>query len=262
LTEILNKMNPLLSLILFLFVTLSAFGQTDTGFTNKAEAKNLMVNGMKEGKWIEYIDADNLVTTNKQKAQCYRLIVYKNDVAYGKVREYTKDGKLNWAAYAHYETKNSIPMDNTPRPNLLITAIIDSVKKANNEFSGHSRIDIIRSQLWLTVTVANNSNDTVFYQYWMCPGLEGLYHTNVDYIDIPTYFVCGKNILYEDTLLPHTLFDLKLMAVAAKTHAELKGTKFKVSFVCRSRSKTYGLGDEGYESRINNLYWSDNLEIK
>ncbi|HTB30831.1 MAG TPA: hypothetical protein VK808_02330, partial [Bacteroidia bacterium] len=44
--------------IIFLFIALGAFGQDypDSGFTNKAEAKNLMVNGLKEGKWVEYQD--------------------------------------------------------------------------------------------------------------------------------------------------------------------------------------------------------------
>jgi hypothetical protein len=46
-------MKPFLILILSLSFTISAIGQQDSGFTNKAEAKNEMVNGMKEGKWVE-----------------------------------------------------------------------------------------------------------------------------------------------------------------------------------------------------------------
>src|ERR1700728_4756526 len=46
-------------LILSLFSSLTVFGQQpeypDSGFTNKAEARNLIMNGKEEGKWCEYI---------------------------------------------------------------------------------------------------------------------------------------------------------------------------------------------------------------
>jgi len=43
-------------LILFFCFALAAIGQSDypdSGFTNKLEAKNQLVNGLKEGKWVE-----------------------------------------------------------------------------------------------------------------------------------------------------------------------------------------------------------------
>ena len=38
--------------------------QQEQGFTNKAEAKNLMVNGLKEGKWMEYFNDIGKVATD------------------------------------------------------------------------------------------------------------------------------------------------------------------------------------------------------
>ncbi len=68
-------MNKLLILILSLSMTITAFGQQENSFTNKTEAKNQMVNGMKEGKWIEYDDSDYKLTTDENAAY-YRLSIY------------------------------------------------------------------------------------------------------------------------------------------------------------------------------------------
>lgn len=60
-------MKPLLTLILSLLFTLNALGQQpeypDSGFTNKKEAKNLMVNSKKEGKWLEYLEEERIEDT-------------------------------------------------------------------------------------------------------------------------------------------------------------------------------------------------------
>jgi antitoxin component YwqK of YwqJK toxin-antitoxin module len=82
-------------IILSLCLTLSAFGQTypDSGFTNKAEAKNLMKHGKKEGKWMEYCNNDGEVTTNY--SYYYSLRIYRAGKPYGLVRVYDNDnGKL------------------------------------------------------------------------------------------------------------------------------------------------------------------------
>src|SRR5665213_1795900 len=96
-------MKPLI-LILFISLTFSAFGQqpeySDSGFTNKAEAKNLIVNGLKEGKWIEWIlqNIDNIRITSDStyayEASYYRLILYKKDKPTGIVRWYYMNGNL------------------------------------------------------------------------------------------------------------------------------------------------------------------------
>jgi len=75
---------------IFLFFALTAFGQEypDYGFTNKAEAKNQMVNGLKEGKWIEYMYGKEIL--NDTTWPIYRLVTYKAGKPHGIVREYSK----------------------------------------------------------------------------------------------------------------------------------------------------------------------------
>src|ERR1700722_4450990 len=86
-------MKPFPIILISVLTTLNALGQQpeypDSGFTNKAEAKNLIVNGVKEGKWVEYfhIDEDAKTDTN------YSLTVYKADILYGIARGYW-NGKL------------------------------------------------------------------------------------------------------------------------------------------------------------------------
>ena len=87
-------MKPLL-IILSLFFSLTAFGQSDSGYTNKAEAKNLIVNGKKEGKWIKYFSEYNEALTDSTSATFYSLVIYKGGELYGKGRNYYMNGQLN-----------------------------------------------------------------------------------------------------------------------------------------------------------------------
>jgi len=66
-------MKPFPIILISVLTTLNALGQQpeypDSGFTNKAEAKNLIVHGRKEGKWIAYGDsAKNNSTTKVTKS--------------------------------------------------------------------------------------------------------------------------------------------------------------------------------------------------
>jgi antitoxin component YwqK of YwqJK toxin-antitoxin module len=78
-------MKHLLVLIPFLLFTVATMAQDSLGFTNKTEAENKMANGLKEGKWVEYLDANKAY---------YALIIYKSGMRYGIVREYYESGKL------------------------------------------------------------------------------------------------------------------------------------------------------------------------
>jgi antitoxin component YwqK of YwqJK toxin-antitoxin module len=69
----------------------------DSGFTNKSEAKNMTVNGLKEGKWIEYLFNDS---GHKDTAHCM-LIVYKHGKKEGIFRQYFKNGNLEMIV--HYK---------------------------------------------------------------------------------------------------------------------------------------------------------------
>jgi|GEM_PF-803524 antitoxin component YwqK of YwqJK toxin-antitoxin module len=90
-------MKPILILILSLSLILTALGQApiDSGFTNKAEAKNITINGLKDGKWMEYLDKMYMPTTDTlHLAQHYQLAFYRNGLLSGIVRKYNLNGKL------------------------------------------------------------------------------------------------------------------------------------------------------------------------
>lgn len=86
-------------ILYFSFVGESSGQQTlpdDSGFTDKSEAKNLMVNGVKEGKWVEYVNIHKSGKNEKYRIDTggYKLILYKIDKPFGIVRMYQKKGKL------------------------------------------------------------------------------------------------------------------------------------------------------------------------
>ena len=65
----------------------------EDGFTSKYEAKNEMVNNLKEGKWIEYKDSSwNAVSADS--AVYYSLNVYKSGVKFGIQRDYNLEGNI------------------------------------------------------------------------------------------------------------------------------------------------------------------------
>jgi len=80
------------TLVLLLCLTSYAQQVPDTGFANKAEAKNLMVNGEKDGKWIEYLN-NSMQDTKDTPAFYYRLIEYNAGKPHGIVHEYFGKGE-------------------------------------------------------------------------------------------------------------------------------------------------------------------------
>ncbi len=81
-------------LILILFLCAACSNMSDQGFTDKSEAKNEMVNGKKEGKWVEYFDKIGFITYDTNKAVCYSLTIYKTGIPFGIVRKYWESGIL------------------------------------------------------------------------------------------------------------------------------------------------------------------------
>src|ERR1700722_3710608 len=71
----------------------SLMGRQDSGYTNKEEATNQMLAGLKQGKWIEYKDKAFNPTTDIN-APFYTLKIYRDGTPVGKVRIYAKNGKL------------------------------------------------------------------------------------------------------------------------------------------------------------------------
>jgi len=88
-------MRIILFLVLSVSFSISTIAQgspTDNGFTNKNEAKNQTVNGLKQGKWFEYTDLNNNVTTDTGSSH-YMLGYYKDSKLTGLVRWYFKNGR-------------------------------------------------------------------------------------------------------------------------------------------------------------------------
>lgn len=89
-----------------LIFSLSACNQN--GFTNKDEAKNYTDgNGLKQGKWCEYLD-ENLSITTQDKAKYYALRIYKDGKKNGIVRAYLENGKLYQEVHYTDGKKNGI----------------------------------------------------------------------------------------------------------------------------------------------------------
>ena len=109
-------MKPFGFLILSFFFAIRALGQdySDSGFTfkHKAEAKNQMVNGVKEGKWCEYFKRDTNQTPKSLSDYGFRLTIYKNGKPVGIQREYGNqckeipyaNGKINGIVKTYFGT--------------------------------------------------------------------------------------------------------------------------------------------------------------
>jgi len=87
-------MRGLLILIVALLFSITVFAQQDSGFTNKAEAKNLMVDGKRDGKWLIYIDSNGTPTTDSTKAVTYALGIFNKGIATGICRGFYMNGKI------------------------------------------------------------------------------------------------------------------------------------------------------------------------
>ncbi len=80
-------------------ITLATFGyfvlpaMAQKGFTSKAQAKNEMKNGVKNGNWLEYSDGTGKVVPDTS-APYYNLTVYKKGLKNGLENEFSKNGKL------------------------------------------------------------------------------------------------------------------------------------------------------------------------
>lgn len=108
-------MRALFIVIVSLSFALIAFGQQaypDSGFASKVEAKNLTVNGLKEGKWIEYYNLETKtqssnpymltvhIPTTDTNSTYYDLGIYKAGKLNGIVRYY--ENKSNKYMFYHY----------------------------------------------------------------------------------------------------------------------------------------------------------------
>jgi len=137
-------MKLLLPLIVSLSLTVAAFGQADSGFTNKADAKNKMVNGAKDGKWVEYFKvSDKLeVETSSTDAPIFRLTVYNAGKPVGMVHEYYKDGKLKRETPYSNGDVNGVEMEFAENGQLVVidTLVNDQGNGVIRTYYGNGKI--------------------------------------------------------------------------------------------------------------------------
>ncbi len=84
---------------------------SDSGFTNKAEAKNITVNELKEGKWVEYYKFypySGLKVTTDTNAPLYYLTIYSSGKPSGLVRSYYKNGKIESISFYSNGQSNGV----------------------------------------------------------------------------------------------------------------------------------------------------------
>jgi len=163
--------------------TLTAFGQNlpDSGFTNKAEAKNQMVNGKKEGKWVEYFNEFEFPATDTNKTY-YRLTVYKKGNPYGLAMEYTMNGKL----YRSIPYRDSI--ENGVENRYYANGVIKSKLYYHNgqitEFRAYSEKGVLEST-------------TPYTDWHITDGTEKTLSSDGKYVFSEITFKDGKGILYK-----------------------------------------------------------------
>jgi antitoxin component YwqK of YwqJK toxin-antitoxin module len=111
--------------------------QVGRGFTNKTEAKNIMLNGLKEGKWIEYLTVNDNGTlmADSSSASFYRLTIYKAGKPCGVVKEYTIKGVLLSETPYSWGKRNGVSKEYCSRNgNLLYEDIYNNGRHAMTKF--------------------------------------------------------------------------------------------------------------------------------
>ena len=103
-------MKVFLILIISLMSVGISYGQQypeDSGFTNKAEARNILKDTVKIGKWMEYMDSAMHITLDTN-APYYSLTVYKDGKPSGIFRGYYRNGNLYFQCAIVNGQKNGV----------------------------------------------------------------------------------------------------------------------------------------------------------
>lgn len=86
-------MKVFIALIILLLFLVACRNSPNTISINKGEAKNRIIDGLKEGKWIEYTDEKGSATSDTN-APFYTIYTYKSGKKTGTAKQYDKDGVL------------------------------------------------------------------------------------------------------------------------------------------------------------------------
>ena len=137
-----------------------------SGFTNKAEAKNITdANGLRQGKWLVYINEKHKLfeLPNKVNADYYRLVIYKDGNFSGIERLYSLSGELLTETF--YE--NGKTEENTFYENGKLHSILP---KKNGNFNGTHKVYSIDGNLFLEWNYVNGERLGTQKQYNILDG--------------------------------------------------------------------------------------------
>ena len=110
-------MKTVLSFLIILFASSFSFGQN--GFTDKNEAKNENINGVRQGKWILYLDSLTFeIKDSNQKKIFYSLVVYKDGNFHETNRIYKMTGEFVYDVV--YDNGKGISKIYDPNGNLKV----------------------------------------------------------------------------------------------------------------------------------------------
>jgi antitoxin component YwqK of YwqJK toxin-antitoxin module len=152
-----------IKLFLILFTCSGGISATaQNGFTNKTEAKNEYVDSLKQGKWIEYVDA--LYRPTKKDSwdvSYYRLSIYNAGKEQGMVRYYTTKDTLH----------EEVPYVNGKREGMAIEyesngAVRTETPYNNDKVNGLEKMYWKNRKLSMEMPVANDKLNGVFKEYY------------------------------------------------------------------------------------------------
>jgi antitoxin component YwqK of YwqJK toxin-antitoxin module len=141
-------MKKILILSLILSFTSAAFAQADTSNANQT------VNGLPEGKWIQYFDYRNgaEVGSEDKSSPFYRVTMYKAGKRFGSVKEYYKTGDLWYEAFFNSDWSTVVQKDYYSNNKLILRdSILDD--KGNHKietYYGNGKLD---SKFVITINV-------------------------------------------------------------------------------------------------------------
>lgn len=155
--------------ILFSHITLGQQPEyPDSGFTNKAEAKNITLNGKKEGKWCEYSRNIDSITSIDSTEPFFVLSVYKAGKiigiqrGYSHYKNYIKDIKLRWETHYLKGKRNGISKQYAKGNGKIETEILYFHNKRNGIEKNYYKNGKLASEITYK---RNKKRAIIYYDY-------------------------------------------------------------------------------------------------
>jgi len=225
-------MKKFLILSLTLLFASAAFAQADTTNANRT------VNGLPEGKWIQYFDCRNgfEVGASDNSAPFYRISMYKAGKHVGTVKEYYKTGELWYEAFYNSDWTKVIQRDYYSNGKLILRdSAMDN--KGNEKITTYHDDGKVDAKFILTINVLGDCKLDITDKF----GYLNLEETGVISSEIEKY--------------DETTGKLKLVRLF--TYDQNKGEKFTLE----ATNKVWLLLVKNIKSRLEKEYY-DNGNLK